>query len=118
MTQLTLFYRVILRPLRRERLRTTLTVLAVALGIASVLAIELAGEAAAGSFRSSMETLLGDATLEVTAIGGVTPETVARIATLPYPLKIHPRIEDYAAIARTPRTLPRIGVDPVSCSIP
>jgi len=111
MTQLTLFYRVILRPLRRERLRTTLTVLAVALGIASVLAIELAGEAAAGSFRSSMETMLGDATLEVTAIGGVAPETVARIATLPYPLKIHPRIEDYVAIAGTRRTVPLIGVD-------
>jgi putative ABC transport system permease protein len=114
MTQLTLFYRVILRPLRQERLRTTLTVLAVALGIASVLAIELAGEAAAGSFRSSMETMLGEATLEVTAIGGVAPETVARLATLPYAFKIHPRIEDYVTISGTRRTVPLIGVDLLS----
>ena len=40
-------------------MRTALTVLAVALGVAAVLAIELAGDAAAGSFRSSMETLIG-----------------------------------------------------------
>ncbi|MEQ1946957.1 MAG: FtsX-like permease family protein [Bryobacteraceae bacterium] len=106
-----LFYRIILRPLRQERLRTTLTVLAVSLGIASVLAIELAGDAAAGSFRSSMETLLGDSSLEVTAIGGVPPEVVTQIATLPYALKIHPRIEDYASIMGTRKTVPLIGVD-------
>jgi hypothetical protein len=34
MTALPLFYRLIVRPLRQERLRTTLTVLAVALGVA------------------------------------------------------------------------------------
>ena len=38
-------------------MRTALTIAAVALGVAVVLAIELAGEAAAGSFRSSVETL-------------------------------------------------------------
>ncbi|MEQ1884750.1 MAG: FtsX-like permease family protein [Bryobacteraceae bacterium] len=106
-----LFYRIILRPLRQEPLRTTLTVIAVALGIASVLAIELAGEAAAGSFRSSMETLLGDASLEVTATGGVPAEIVTQIATLPYALKVHPRIEDYASIEGTRKTVPLIGVD-------
>jgi len=110
-TKWKLFYRIILRPLRKERLRTALTVLAVALGIASVLSIELAGEAAAGSFQSSMETMLGNAALEVTAIGGVAPETVAQIATLPYALKIHPRIEDYVAIAGARRTVPLIGLD-------
>ena len=50
-------------------------VTAVALGVAVVLAIDLAGNAAAGSFRSSMETLAGDNDLEVTAAGGV-PEAI------------------------------------------
>ena len=54
-------------------------VLAVALGVAVVLAIELAGDAAAGSFRSSIETLTGNADLEVTAIGGV-PDRCGRRA--------------------------------------
>ncbi len=112
MISLELFYRLILRPLRRERLRTALTVLAVALGVAAVLAIELAGQAATGSFRSSLQTLTGSANLELTAAGGIPPEVFARLATLPYPLKLHPRIEDYAGIDGAVRhTVPIIGMD-------
>jgi putative ABC transport system permease protein len=107
-----LFYRLILRPLKEERLRTALTILAVALGVTAVLAIELAGQAAAGSFRSSLETLTGSANLEVTAPGGIPPEVLAQLATAPYPLKIHPRIEDYAVIeGATRRTIPIIAMD-------
>ena len=59
-----------LRPLLLEPVRASLTVLAIALGVAVVLAIDLAGTAAAGSFRSSMETLAGENDLEiVTAVG-------------------------------------------------
>jgi putative ABC transport system permease protein len=111
---LKLFYRLILRPLRHESLRTVLTIAAVALGVAAVLAIELAGEAAAGSFHSSMETLIGRADFEVTAVGGIAPETLTRLATLPYPLKLHPRIEDYAVLAASDRTVPVVGLDLVS----
>jgi putative ABC transport system permease protein len=112
MASVTLFYRLILRPLTRERLRTTLTVLAVSLGVAAVLAIKLAGEAAAGSFRSSLETLTGKANLEVTSAGGIPPEVFARLATAPFPLKLHPRIEDYGVIAgESRRTVPIIGLD-------
>jgi putative ABC transport system permease protein len=115
MIVLELFYRLILRPLRRERLRTALTVLAVALGVAAVLAIELAGQAAAGSFRSSLETLTGTANLEVTAAGGIPPEVFARLATLPYALKLHPRIEDYGVIdGEVRRTVPIIAMDLLS----
>ncbi len=115
MIALELFYRLILRPLRQERLRTALTVLAVALGVAAVLAIELAGQAATGSFRSSLQTLTGSANLEVTAAGGIPSEVFARLATLPYPLKLHPRIEDYGVIDGAVRhTVPIIGMDLLS----
>ena len=60
-----LFYRLMLRPLLQEPVRATLTILAVTLGVAVVLAIDLAGTAATGSFRASMETLAGDNDLEV-----------------------------------------------------
>jgi putative ABC transport system permease protein len=106
-----LFYRLIVRPLRREPLRTALTVLAVALGVAVVLGIELAGDAAAGSFRSSMETLTGGAALEVTAIGGVPDAVVGTLATLPYAIHVHPRIDDYVIVSRTGQTLPLIALD-------
>ncbi len=106
-----LFYRLIVRPLRREPLRTALTVLAVALGVAVVLGIELAGDAAAGSFRSSMETLTGDAELEVTAVGGVPDAVVGTLATLPYAIQVHPRIDDYVLVSRTGQTVPLIALD-------
>jgi putative ABC transport system permease protein len=117
MPYLKLFYRLILRPLRQEPLRTVLTVIAVALGVAAVLAIELAGEAAAGSFRSSMETLAGNSSFEVTATGGIPPEILTRLAALPYPLKLHPRIEDYALIVDANRTVALLGVDMLSESL-
>jgi hypothetical protein len=49
-----------------------------------------------------METLTGDADFEVTATGGVAPEVLTRLATLPHALKIDVRIEEYAVIADRP----------------
>ena len=111
MPRVRLFYRLIVRPLHREPMRTLLTVLAVALGVAVVLAIELAGDAAAGSFRSSIETLTGKANLEVTAVGGVPDAVVGKLATLPYPIRVQPRIDDFATVAATGQTIPLIAVD-------
>jgi putative ABC transport system permease protein len=102
------------RPLFREPLRAALIVLAVALGVAVVLAIDLAGDAAAGSFRSSMETLAGDNNLEIIASGGVPEDVVATLASLPYPIRISPRLEDFAVIADTKKSLPLIGLDLVA----
>ena len=102
------------RPLFREPLRAALIVLAVALGVAVVLAIDLADDAATGSFRSSMETLAGDSNLEIIASGGVPEDVVATLASLPYPIRISPRLEDFAVIADTKKSLPLIGVDLVA----
>lgn len=98
MPYLRLFYRLILRPLLRERNRTALTVFAVALGVAVVLAIDLAGNAAAGSFHSSLEALAGDNNLEVSAAGGIPEGLAGTLASLPYAIRISPRIEDYAVL--------------------
>ena len=111
MPRLVLFYRLIVRPLLRDPWRTLLMVFAVAVGVSVVLAIELAGDAAAGSFRSSQETLSGNTNLEVTAAGGVPDAVVGKIAELPFPLQIHPRIEDFAVVSNTGQTLPLIGLD-------
>src|ERR1700731_840899 len=114
MPRLLLFYRLMVRPLFREPLGAGLIVLAVALGVAVVLAIDLAGGAAAGSFRSSLETLAGDNDLEVTASCGVPENVVGTLATLPYLIRVSPRIEDYAVIAETKKSLPLIGLDLVA----
>src|SRR5256885_10518612 len=87
-----LSYRLMVRPLFREPVRTFLTILAIALGVAVVLAIDLAGDAATGSFRSSMETLAGDNDLEVTASGGVPENVLGTLAPLPYCIQVSTRI--------------------------
>jgi putative ABC transport system permease protein len=107
MPRFLLFYRLMVRPLFREPVRTALVVLAVALGVAVVLAIELAGNAATGS----METLTGDNDLEITASGGVPEDVVEKLASLPYPVRISPRIQDYAILADSKKSLPLIGLD-------
>jgi putative ABC transport system permease protein len=99
------------RPLFREPIRLSLTVLAVAFGVAVVLAIDLAGNAAAGSFHSSLETLAGENDLEVVAAGGVPESVVATLSTYPSTLRISPRMEDFATLADSQQTLPLIGLD-------
>ncbi len=106
-----LLFRLILRPMLRERGRSLLILAAVALGVAVVLAIDLASGAATGSFRSSMETLSGDNDLEITATGGVPEKVVGQLATLPYDLRVSTRIEDHASLGEAGQTVPLIGID-------
>jgi putative ABC transport system permease protein len=114
MGRLPLLYRLILRPLFRQPGRALVILFAVALGDAAVVAIDLAGDAAAGSFHSSMETLAGKDDFEVTAVGGVPEAVVARLARLPYALSVSPRIEDHAMVISSGQTVPLIGVDVVA----
>ncbi len=114
MATLILFWRLIVRPLLRDRMRTAIAIATVALGVAVVLAMELAGEAAAGSFRSSMETLGGREDFEVTAVGGIPGEVLAELARLPYPLRVTARIESILSVRGVRRAFVLAGVDLVS----
>ncbi|MFN7924912.1 MAG: FtsX-like permease family protein [Bryobacteraceae bacterium] len=105
------FARLILRPLRNEPVRTTLNVLAVALGVAVVIAIDLAGDAAAGSFRSSMDTLAGKASFEIVGAGGIDEKILGKLAAIPMPLRFVPRIESFALIGDREANMPLIGLD-------
>jgi putative ABC transport system permease protein len=106
-----LFWRLMVRPLGREPVRMGLTILAIALGVAVVLAIDLAGTAATGSFRSSMETLSGNYNIEVTATGGVPDPIVGQLATSPFNLVLSPRVEDFAIIPETRKAIVLLGLD-------
>ncbi len=114
MSRILLFYRIVLRPQLAEPVRTALTVLAIALGVAVVLAIDLAGTAATGSFRSSMETLAGDSDLEIVATGGVPESAVGTLAAMPYAVRLSARIEDYAVVVDSKQTVPLLGLDLVA----
>src|SRR5689334_5452668 len=98
MPTLRLFRTLILRPLRRDLTRTTLTILAVALGVGVVIAIDLAGDAATGSFRSSLETLVGKTDLEIVANGSVDERWMGAMAALPVNARFAPVIETQGII--------------------
>jgi putative ABC transport system permease protein len=109
--RLKLFWRLMVEPLAAEPVRSALTVFSVALGVAVVLAMDLAGTAATGSFHSTLETLSGEQNFEITAIGGVPENVVGVLATAPYDWQVTARMEDFAVIADTKKTLPLIGLD-------
>ena len=106
-----LFVRLILRPLSREPLRTGLTMFAVALGVGVVVAIDLAGQAAAGSFHSSLESLAGKSDLQLSATGGLDQKLLGRLVQLPYAFTFSPRIGDFASINGKGEAFPFIGLD-------
>lgn len=106
-----LFVRLILRPLAREPIRTALTVFAIALGVGVVVAIDLAGEAAAGSFHSSLESLTGQSDLLITGTGGINEQLLGRLAQLPYAFDFAPRTEDFAFVNGKGEALPFLGLD-------
>jgi putative ABC transport system permease protein len=114
MLRLKLFHRVILRPLLREPIRLSLTLAAVTLGVAVVIAIDLAGVAAAGSFRSSMESLAGKAAFEIAGTTPIPERVMGSLATLPLPLRFEPRIEEFVRDDASGRTITLIGLDLVS----
>jgi putative ABC transport system permease protein len=105
-----LFYRLILRPLARDRLRSALTILSVALGIAVIVAIDLAGDAATGSFRSSMESLTGRTDLEILANGGLDERYFGALTKLPVDAKWSPVMVGQAVLPGA-GAVPLYGVD-------
>jgi putative ABC transport system permease protein len=109
--RLKLFLRLMVKPLADEPVRTALTVFAVALGVAVVLAMHLAGDAATGSFHSSLETLSGEQNFEITAVGGVPDEIVGKLVSQPYQWRVTPRMEGFAVLVSEEKSLPLIGLD-------
>jgi putative ABC transport system permease protein len=94
-----LFRQLILRPLQGDLTRSALTLISIALGVAVVIAIELAGDAATGSFESSLATLVGKVDYEVTANGGVDEQYIASLSALPLNARFAPAIEQPVVVA-------------------
>jgi len=106
-----IFYRLIVRPLLRDPLRTVLTAFAVSLGVSVVVAIDLASQSSVGEFRTSMEMLTGDVDLEITSTGGIDERVLADLVRLPYPLLFSPRVEGFGAVEDTGESVPIFGLD-------
>ncbi len=69
-----LFSGLVLRPAKRQRLRTLVSIAGVAIGVGAVAAIHRANRSVTDSFRSAVETVSGNTRLTVEGIDGV-PES-------------------------------------------
>ena len=95
----------------RDRARALLTVSAVTLGVAVIVAVDLAGEASMGSFRSSLESLQGTASYEITQVGGIPEAVYGDLVRLEEPLAFSPRVEGFALLPGTGEEVALFGVD-------
>ena len=111
MARVVALYRLIVRPMGKDPVRALLTVAAVALGVAVIVAVDLASEASMGSFRSSLESLEGSASYEITQVGGIPETAYGELARLEGPLAFSPRIESFALLPATGEQVPLFGVD-------
>jgi len=104
-------YRLIVRPMARDPVRSLLTVAAVALGVAVIVAVDLASEASMGSFRSSLESLQGSASYEITQVGGIPEAVYGELARPAEPIASSPRLASFALLPPTGEQVPLFGVD-------
>src|SRR5436190_18124408 len=64
----------VLRPIQREKTRTALTLLGIAVGVAVVVAIQLANQSALRAFRESVDAVAGRANYQIVPEAGTLDE--------------------------------------------
>lgn len=86
-----------------NRLRSAVTVLAVALGVAIALAVDLANTTAVASFSSSVNIISNHVNLQVLGVGrGFDERTILRVENVPGVLYAGPAIEDAVTVGARP----------------
>jgi len=110
-----LFRGFILRRLAQEPIRTGLSIVGIALGVAVVLAIQMANRSALEGFRAALDTMAGKTSLEVAGAGvGVDERTLASLGWLRKWGDVSPVVEgDAMALSATGRgeAVRVLGVD-------
>ena len=104
-----------LQYLRQRPWLMALSVLGIALGVAIVVAIDLANTSASDAFRLSTNTVTGEATHQVVGAGAGLDQAVYRDLRTEHGIRtIAPVVEGYATVARAEeaRTFQLLGVDP------
>ncbi|MGE0827018.1 MAG: FtsX-like permease family protein [Candidatus Binatia bacterium] len=100
-----LFRQFIGRALVREKLRTSLTILGISLGVGVMVAIRLANSSALASFRAATEATAGATTLEITGIAGRFDELALReLSWLSDYGQVSPVIDGFALLASSSTT--------------
>src|SRR5262245_9471662 len=96
-----LFESFILRRLAKEAIRTTLSIAGIAIGVAVVLAIQIANHSALEGFRAALDTMAGKTSLEVIGAGiGIEERALASLGWLREWGDVSPVIEGDAMSTR------------------
>ncbi|MFB6273673.1 MAG: ABC transporter permease [Salinibacter sp.] len=111
---MTLLQRSSRRYLTRHPWLMGLSVLGVAIGVAVVVAIDLANTSAMQAFRLSAETVTGTATHQVVGTGRTLDDNVYRRLRKTGIEPSAPVVEGYGALKRGDRTFQIIGIDPLA----
>ena len=86
--------------LRQRPLRTSLTIVGIGIGVSAWLAIRLANTEVFRSFETSVETVVGEASLQISAgRGGMDEQVLLTIGTHPAIRQTHPVIKIAARLA-------------------
>ena len=99
----------------RHRWQTWLSIVGIALGVAVVIAVDLANESARRGFRLSVEQVTGPATHQIEAAAGAIADTVYA------QLRIQHRLRRAAPVIDAPiriqgRSLTLLGIDPIAAA--
>ena len=101
------------RYLTRHRWQTWLSIIGIALGVAVVIAVDLANESARRGFRLSVEQVTGPATHQIEAASGAIPDALYA------QLRIAHRLQRAAPVIDAPiriggRGMTLLGIDPIA----
>lgn len=101
----------VLRPLRQDAVRTLLSLAAVALGVAVVIAIRVANRSAIASFHSSAAALAGSADLLVTGPQPISVPRLQRMLALGQEAEFVPYVDRLGSDAQHHDALEVLGLD-------
>jgi putative ABC transport system permease protein len=111
---MSLLHRSSQRYLTRHPWLMGLSVLGVAIGVAVVVAIDLANSSASRAFELSAETVTGAATHQVVGAGGTLNDEVYRRLRAAGVRPSAPVVEGYGSLERGDRTFQIVGIDPLA----
>src|SRR5262249_32297805 len=110
-----LFHQYVVRDLARRPARVALTVSGIALGIAVVVAVQLANARAIGAFNDSLRLLAGEANPQITANGlPLSEDVIRKLAWIWDYGSMSPLVEGRAVLPENNGAVQVYGVDLLS----
>ncbi|MEA2237576.1 MAG: putative transport system permease protein [Thermoanaerobaculia bacterium] len=105
----------VLRPILREPMRTTLTILGIAVGVAVVVAIALSNQSALRAFSESVDAVAGRANYQIVSDAGLSEDALRALQPFwPRGVRFAPVIDAEGIIEPSQQPIRWLGVDLLS----